>query len=115
MKTALGALALLSGAVVSSLVGQGNTKDSRQTLAGLTGVYVSVEVLTGDAQRNELWETQLRTDVELRLREAGVKVVAMEDIKSIPGLPYLYVGVGTLEIRSTPGLYALSVNVDFVQ
>jgi hypothetical protein len=115
MKTLLAALSLLSAGVVARSVGQADNKNSRETLAGLTGVWVSVELKTDEAQRNGLTEAQLRTDVELKLREAGIKVVAFEEIGRIPGLPYVYVGVGALPLTSTLGLYAFSVNMDLIQ
>jgi hypothetical protein len=53
MKTVLAALALLSATVVSPLVGQGDDETTRKTLAGLKGVYVSVETISDDARRTQ--------------------------------------------------------------
>jgi hypothetical protein len=115
MKTVLAALSLLSAGVVARSIGQADNNNSRLTLAGLTGLYVSVELKTDDAQQNGLTEAQLRTDVELKLREAGIKVVAFEEISGTPGAPYLYVGVSALPLKSIPGVYAVSVNADLIQ
>ena len=73
MKIALAALALLSATAVSPSAGQGDNSSSRQTLAGLRGVYVEVELKTDEAQLSGLTEVQLRTDVELKVRAAGIK------------------------------------------
>ena len=112
MKMVLAALSLLSAGVVARSVGQADNNNSRQTLAGLTGLYVSVELKTDDAQQNGSTEAQLRTDVELKLREAGIKVVAFGEIN---GTPYLYVGVSALPLKSIRGVYAVSVNADLIQ
>src|SRR5882762_784991 len=114
MKIALAALALLSAAVSPS-AGQGDNSSSRQTLAGLTGVYVDVELKTDEAQLSGLTEVQLRTDVELKLREARIKIVAFEETGDTLGLPTLFVGVSAVPLKTLPGLYAISVTVDIFQ
>jgi hypothetical protein len=48
---------------------------SRRSLRGLGAVYVVVEDLDADATETGLTVADLQTDVELRLRQAGVKVV----------------------------------------
>ena len=115
MKTALAALGLLSVTVVSPLAGQGDNSSSRQTLAGLTGVYVDVELKTDEAQLSGLTEVQLRTDVELKLREARIKIVAFEETGDTLGLPSLFVGVSAVPLKTLPDLYAISVTVDLFQ
>jgi len=115
MTTALAALALLSVTVVSPLAGQGDNSSSRQTLAGLTGVYVDVELKTDEAQLSGLTEVQLRTDVELKLREARIKIVAFEETGDTLGLPSLFVGVSAVPLKTLPDLYAISVTVDLFQ
>src|SRR5437899_9138582 len=117
MKIELAALALLSAATVSPLFGQGDNEDSRLTLAGLRGVYVVVSDMKEDARQKGLWEAQLRTDVELKLRQAGINVLTEEEVRRTPGLPYLYVTVSTLQLQASTlfGLYAFAVNVELVQ
>src|SRR6266487_6788482 len=115
MKTVLAVLALLSATLASPLVGQGDNSSSRQTLAGLRGVYVDVELKTDEAQRSGLTEVKLRTDVELKLRQAGIKVVAFEETGDTLGLPTLFVGVSAVPLKTLGGLYAISVTVDIFQ
>ena|SRR5690242_12475833 len=116
MRTALAALALLAAIAVSPLVGQGDNEDSRQTLAGLGGVYVVVGPMQEDAEQKGLRQTQLQTDVELKLRQAGVNVLTKEGVGRTPGLPYLYVNVHTLRLENhLSGLYAFAVSVELVQ
>lgn len=52
---------------------------TRFNLKGLTGVYVSVEGFGEAAQRAGLSESTIQTDVELKLRMAGIKVMTLEE------------------------------------
>src|SRR5438552_16088659 len=117
MKTVLAAIALLCAVVVSPLVGQGDGPDSRHTLAGLRGVYVAVGDVDEDAEQKGLSKARLQTDVELKLRQAGIRVLTEEEVGRTPGLPYLYVTVNTLHPRepSLSGVYAFAVSVELVQ
>lgn len=54
-------------------------------LRGLNGVSVRVQVLAGDERQNQQAKSQLQTDVELRLRTAGIPVMN--------GMPSLNVNV----------------------
>ena len=48
---------------------------SRATLQGITAVRASILLTSNDAQKDGLTEDQLQTDVELRLRKAGITVI----------------------------------------
>src|SRR5213083_864156 len=79
-KNALAALLLLSAGTISPLVGQGDDEDTRKALAGLKGVLVEVFVTdTEESRRDGLVLEQLQTDVELKLREAGIRVFSREE------------------------------------
>jgi hypothetical protein len=68
--------------------------DQKDTLKGLQGIYVVVEDLYAKPETEEwgLTRQQLLTDVELRLRQNGIKVLSsLEECSSTPGSPYLYV------------------------
>ena len=112
MKTVLAVLALLSAAAVSPLVGQGDDEYTRKTLAGLTGLYVSVQRIPDEMQRDGLDTTQILTDVELKLRQAGITVLTRQEWLSTEAFPYLYVNV---QAHKTSNLYALSVDVELRQ
>jgi hypothetical protein len=64
---------------------------SRKTLKGLTTLDVVIEELTPEAERDGVTKSQLQTDVELRLREAGLRVVS-------DGAASLYVNVSPLRL-----------------
>jgi len=95
MKTTLAALALLFAAVASPLVGQGE-----ETLAGLKGVSVYVERIKDEVQRAGLEENQIRTDVELRLRQAGVPVLTKQQSFDSAGSPLLDVDVHAVKVTN---------------
>src|SRR2546425_3316356 len=68
---------------------------ARETLRGLKGVGVVVERVSPDAERDGLTQSQLQTDVELRLRKAGIPALTQEECRATPGHPFLYVNVNT--------------------
>ena len=113
MKRVLVVSALLYAAVVSPLTGQGDDEYSRKTLAGLTGIYVLVEHLSDEAQRDGLDTTQIRTDVELKLRQAGISVLTQQEWLATAAAPYLYVNVQV--IKNPAHVYAFSADVELRQ
>src|SRR5438093_397093 len=112
MKTVLAVLALLSATLVSRLVGQGDDEYTRKTLVGLTGVYVSVEHIPDEMQRDGLDTTQIQTDVELKLRQAGITVLTRQEWLSTAAAPLLYFNVQAI---TNSNLYAFSVDVQLRQ
>ncbi len=85
--TTLAVLALLSATLVSPLVGQEDDESARKTLAGLTRIYVVVEHIPDEAQRDGLDTTQIQTDVELKLRQAGITVLTQQEWLSTAAAP----------------------------
>jgi hypothetical protein len=72
------------------------------TLKGITAFHVSIERLNPDAEDGGLTRDQIRTDVELRLRKAGIMV-------SGSAAESLYINVNL--IKSPQGLYTYSILV----
>jgi len=85
-------------------------KQRRETLRGLKGIQVLVEPITLAG----LTESTLKTDVELKLRKAGIRVLTEDEWLKTPGYPYLYVNVTAIELKS-PREFIYSVNVAFKQ
>jgi hypothetical protein len=113
MKTVFAFLGLLS-ATASVLVGQEDRPASRKTLAGLNGVYVEAYVSDSDeVERDGLYKAQVQTDMELKLRQAGVPVLSPEETASTTGQPSLVANI--LLVRNSSGLYASSVSVGLFQ
>jgi|SRR5689334_16828984 len=113
MKTVLAALALLFATGVSPLVGQGDNEASRATLVGLPGVYVLVERIDNEAQRDGLDTLQVRIDVEVKLRQAGIRVLSEQEAFSTAGAPNLYVDIQT--VKNQLSVYAYSVRIELRQ
>jgi hypothetical protein len=91
----------------SSIAGQIRfATKGRDTLVGLDSIGVAIENLDLAALEAGLSPDHLQTDVELKLRLAGIKVSA--------GEPYLYVQVGTVKSPSAP-IYAVAINVELDQ
>jgi hypothetical protein len=88
-RLALSAIAVLLLASGSRLFAS-DSKYARETLRGINGVSVLVEGLDADAVRDGLTRDQIQTDVELRLRKAGINVVT-------EGSPRLYIDANLLK------------------
>ena len=84
----------------------------RESLRALAGVFLVVEELKDDVKHDGLSVSQIQTDVELRLRQAGIKVLSRQEALASPGFPYLYVRLSTAKGGST---YAYCVQVEFNQ
>jgi len=67
-------------------------EQTRNALRGLSGVYVMPEnPLEEEAIRGGLSQDAIRTEVELKLRQAGIRVLSREEWEQAPGKPYLQV------------------------
>jgi hypothetical protein len=86
-----------------------DTEHTRATLRGIEGVHVIVERLQPESERYGLNSQQLQTDVELQLRQAGIRVLTKEELFAIPSAPWLYINVN-VQPRSE-GLAAYSIGV----
>ncbi len=100
-------------ALVSPAAAQ-DTKSERATLAGLTGVYVLVEAMTPDAERDGLARSTLQTDVELKLRQAGIRVLSENEFTEVPRSPMLYLRVSTFR-RSELSVSAFHIKLEVAQ
>ena len=88
----LGVLGCLLGLAGRETWAQDN-EDTRATLRGVEGVLVFVEDLGDDVEHAGLTRQQIRTDVELRLRKAGIRILTEAERVGMPGAPWLSVNV----------------------
>jgi hypothetical protein len=102
-------LLMLLVAISSPAVRADDTALSRATLKGITTVFVVVESLDDDARKIGLTEEAIQTDVELKLRLAGMGVAT--NGVAVPGDTYLYVNVGVLPPVAASIQVALEQNV----
>ena len=104
--------------IVILICGNAYAQDIEQTrnaLRGLTGIYVMTESpLEEDANRGGLSQEAVRTEVEVKLSQAGIRVLSKEEWEKIPGKPYLQVWPRVLK-GGVLGGYIYYITVEFKQ
>lgn len=80
--------------------------DDKETLRGIKGINVLIEHIAPEAERFGLTEGKLQTDVELKLRMAGIEVSQIEPY------PFLYVNINT---SHGSGIFAYNITVSVDQ
>ena len=85
------------------------TSDERDTLKGLHGVRVVVD-LTPEVEKYGLTKETFRTDTELRLRQYGIKVLSLEESVG----SWLYINVNAI-VNERLDIAAVAVEVEFRQ
>ena len=94
-----------------------DTKESRETLREVTPIYVVIEGITPELEQNGLNGNQLKKDVEIQLREAGINVIATVEERGSAGL---YVRMNALKSAMLKSgfdidYYAISISVELIQ
>jgi len=84
----------------------------KELLRGLSGMYVTVEDLRADAERDGLRRSAIQTDVELRLRTHRIKVITREEAIATPSFQNLYILVNTGKVGD---IYTYSINMSVIQ
>jgi hypothetical protein len=92
----------------------GDSEIRRETLRGLQGVGVLVEDIRPETEHDGLTRDQVRIDVELRLRQSGIRVLSREERAATPGAPYLYVNINTYK-RPMTEIYSYDISVELNQ
>ena len=98
----------------SSQVLASDAKYNRASLRGVEGVYLKVEGLTPQLEKDGLKETLIRRDVESELRTAGIKTLSKEKWSDMTGSPHLYVNINCLKLGESKE-YIYSIRVAFRQ
>jgi len=100
---------------MASTVSWAQTDLQRGSLRGLKGVGVVVESLQSEVERDGLTRSHIRTDSELALRQAGIRVLSEDESLNEPGSPYLYVNLTTVKSEVlyafTSYLYSLQISL----
>src|SRR2546429_6513667 len=87
---------------------------TRATLRGVEGVRVVIEDLGPEVERAGLTKQQLQTDVELRLRQASIRILTTKEERfGTPGAPYLYINVNVM--LDSVGLAIFGIHVELCQ
>jgi len=90
---------------IPDLSAQTYVTEQRETLRGLKGLQVVIENITQAGLTKSL-----KTDVELKLRKAGIRVLTRITATN----PFLYVNVTVMQIKSPDG-FIYTVRVSFLQ
>ncbi len=69
----------------------------RELLRGLDGFRLAVERIKPEIERDGLFRSILLSDMELRLRLAGIKTLSEEEAESKPDAPLLYLYVDAMK------------------
>jgi hypothetical protein len=110
IRLATSLLTLFLVGIASPAVRADDGRLSRATLKGLSAIYVMVEDLPEGAKILGLSKEAIQTDVELKLRLAGISVVTQAEDMKLPGNPALYVVVNL-----TDPARAASIDVEVQQ
>ncbi len=97
---------------IPDLSAQTLLSSERETLRGLKGFYVLIEELD-DIKQAGLTKS-IKTDVELKFRKAGIRVLTRDEVFLTPGTPRLYVNVTSIKLKSARA-FIFSVRVAFEQ
>ena len=115
------ARARLGGAVLCALLvltvtpsGASNTEATRATLRGLLGVQVVMDAFTPEVESAGLLRKPLHTEVELRLRLAGIRVLTPEERLRVVGHPVLAINIHVL-LNQLLGLTVYHISVALSQ
>ena len=81
-----------------------------EVLQGLEAVHVKVERLKAEIEQDGLFASTLQSDVELKLRLAGIKVLSEEQWLENPDSPYLYLFVDAFK-HSEGYVYRIQISL----
>lgn len=102
--------AIFSIGLTAASIHAQDTELRRGSLQGINAISVEIESLSDGAKLLGLSKDDIRTDVELKLRLAGIRVVTEKEVIGLPGMPSLYVMATVTESGK-----AVSINVQLVQ
>jgi hypothetical protein len=104
---------------VFSLAGIGSSvfavdnKYTRETLKGINKICVIVEHLKPEVEQAGLSRSQILKDVGLKLRLAGIKVLAYENSFKEECVGYIYINLNTM--KPIQDLYIYNIDYEFRQ
>src|ERR1700693_3477326 len=80
------------------------------SLTGLQGIVVMVPLIP-DAERDGLKSDQIQTEVEMRLRKAGIKIMTESERLKIPDFPILKVNVNAVKDKNSE-LHSYEIKIE---
>jgi hypothetical protein len=117
MRTLILILSILGVALSAApAAAQLDSPGSRKTLVGLPGFFVAVEDMDSSAGRVGVTSTVIQTDVEARLKAAGIRLYTADDFKNILEVPQLYINVNELALHGAQaGLFTYNATTEVRQ
>jgi hypothetical protein len=103
----------LAAVITSVSTATADNRWQRPAIQGLTAVGVMIEDLSQELEQDGVTESHLQTDVERRLRKAGIRVLTDAQWQEAPESPYLYVRVTAA--KRAYGLYGYAISVHLKQ
>jgi hypothetical protein len=87
---------------------------NRESIRGIKGVHVFIEILGQDEIRDGLTADSILKDVESRLRQNGITVLTEEGMRIYPGNPLLYIKTNFRKMKNV-NTYVYSLSIEFYQ
>jgi hypothetical protein len=107
----------LPAALLLCLIPPATASDSeidRASLKGLKGVFVLVEDLNPPEEQAGLKTADVQTDVEEKLKAAGIPLLSKTQDMDTPGMPTLYISVSVASSTASD-LWPFSIDVNLEQ
>jgi hypothetical protein len=94
--------------------GQHDSKSSRQTLRGIREIFVLIEPLKPEIDRDGVLTDQLQTETEYKLRLAGIKVCSLQQRTPLTSYIYIYVNTNIVKVKDKY-ICAYSAHLELIQ
>ena len=108
-------LLMLVGLLLLVTVTEASPKRDRDNLKGLRGVEVVVE-LSGNSgtllQKDGVGESQLQLFVEIKLHQAGIRVLPQEEGVRTPARPYLHLNINSTKAQGNPPFASVAIALE---
>ena len=78
-----------------------DNNNTRQSFLGLKGLFISVEKIDPEVEKDGLDRDQLTEHLAQKLRQAGIDVLSKEMWFDEKGSPFLYVNANILKLKTT--------------
>jgi hypothetical protein len=92
----------------------GQLTEKQRSLTEIEAVSVFVQGLTEQTKKAGLRSERIRTELEKRLKELGIRVVSQEEAARLAGSPVVYVNISAFKRERAPD-YVYHVEVGLLQ
>jgi hypothetical protein len=90
-----------------------DTEENRRSLFGIEAIKLLIENIDPEIEKEGLTKKQIQTDVELKLRMAGIKLLSMKEGRDSDKNGLLYVVISVIKISESA--YNYSIDIEFHQ